>query len=439
MSKNFRNQLQQHREQQQAKCLDSSQTVDASAIDLGSVNSLGECVGGHSSACSPRKLASRSNSATLLNTTSNEKVPMEYLMYHHFGAGTFQRAGRRPSDTDAAASWSNADSADELGHGSASSNASSHKGSPVARGRSKQHSKVAKTIRANSDSDQSVGELVASGQHSSSKSQLEGQKLAKLQLATKRHHQNQSSLSNTGQQQHNQAASIKSRFKRQGSVNLNIQFLSSLPNDRQKLSYVQSVYRSYFEQMNAHNLWLFAQSFVKRKTLKLRKDCGAAAHAAAAAASLGTSVSLMRLQDRATDHQHHTQSSQLQSEPTQATNHSDIDIMTSTSKNQQHQVAGTKVKKTLACQTLIMCSNVQIHSDRAFKMMSMLNPLQASCIKSDHLLVLEERPDKVCQALRLFLQGIGYSMSTYERRLKLSSMQAGAGSNDSRDSITSFN
>lgn len=246
-------------------------------------------------------------------------------------------------------------------------------------------------------------------------------------------------------------------------MNLSANFLASIQSDRQRTTYMQSVYRHYFSLLNPHNLWLFSQSFVKRKTLNLRKDCGAAAHAAAAAAALGTSISFMRIVGDSGEglaacrpaHSSHEQpgdadnslgsdSNRLQSSGGGGTEWSAMGAGpgTGTSRcnnepprpqeaKQKALVAGTKVKRTFACQTLIMCSNVQMHCDRSFKLMSLLNPLQATWIKTDHLLVLEERPDKVCQTLRLFLQGIGYSMSTYERRLKMSATLGGSGDSQS--------
>lgn len=220
------------------------------------------------------------------------------------------------------------------------------------------------------------------------------------------------------------------RRRRTDSLSLSAAHLAQLSSERQRLAYVQSVYRHRFGQVNGRNLWLLVQSFAKRKALSLRKDCGAAAHAAAAAAALGTSICTAFVgphpAEVAAEH------------PRAQAGAPDESDAGSGGRCSSAQVAGTKVKRTFTCQTLIMCSSVPLHCERAFKLMSLLNPLQATCIKSDQVLVLEERPDKVCRALRLFLQGIGYSMSTYERRLRLSSGQLSASSADSNSSAPSL-
>lgn len=338
-----------------------------------------------------------------------KRAPLEYLMYHHFGPASFQRY-RRSSDTS-----SMCDSRTELN----------------SEGGQQQQDAGSTSSRHSSPASASGGSLGRA--HSSGRQPTAGGGGGRV-----------------------------GRRRRSGSVCMNATYLASFSNDRQRHAYIQRAYKHHFHRINSHNLWLFAQSFVKRRTLNLRKDCGAAAHAAAAAATLGTSictafVGLGPVSDsagrgpRPLTHEEKQASGisakQDSTTMTTATNKSSgqqprqsATSAAATSPKQQQQqalVAGTKVKRTFTCQTLIMCSSVPMHCERAFKLMSLLNPLQATWIKTDHLLVLEERPDKVCQALRLFLQGIGYSMSTYERRLRLSSTTGSAGSADSSGSARS--
>lgn len=398
--------------------------------------------------------------------SGNKRPPCEYLMYHHFGPISFQTY-RRSSDTPLLTMFDNRDSPSRIQQRpqSGKSAANSEQGSPATLERSR-------SKRAITD-------------HQASSS---------------------SSIANS-----NLIQESKSGRCRSGSVCIDSLYLASFENDRQRSSYIQSVYKYYFSQINSHNLWLFAQSFAKRRSLNLRKDCGAAAHAAAAAATLGTSIcsafvgmapgpSFGNTSSSSAHHPHATSSSRSdankpvsdissgsttkqQQQQQQETKANDTKVDSSSPKHdnsslskqnktlsnkktsaaaitrdsskttgtsQRHAisgakskqncqqpkalVAGTKVKRTFTCQTLIMCSSVQIHRERAFKLMSLLNPLQATWIQTDHMLVLEEKPEKVCQALRLFLQGIGYSMSTYERRLRLSSTTGSAGSADSNSS-----
>jgi len=325
---------------------------------------------------------SQSCSADSPERASGKRPPLEYLMYHHFGPASFQRY-RRSSDTPT-------------------------------------RSTPSKTARAATATDDE--------QDGDEEEEAEGREFAERK---------------EGRCLRDSLVGRASRF-RSGSCSLNSTLLASFTNERQRRLYMQNVYRHYFSQINAHNLWLFAHTFVKRRGLNLRKDCGAAAHAAAAAAALGTSICTAFVgsaapsssspgckQQRHQHHNHSHKSGERADEPG--------DGGSKSGGGQQALVAGTKVKRTFTCQTLVMCSSVQMHCERAFKLMSLLNPLQATWIKTDHLLVLEERPEKVCQALRLFLQGIGYSMSTYERRLRLNSGRGSGSSADSSGSARSLN
>lgn len=302
-----------------------------------------------------------------------QRPPAEYLLYHHFGPALFQRMRRSSSESKACES------------------------PPQTPPQRRQRKLLRLASRSSSDG--------------STTSSVGGELAVKPAHARRRKQQVHAKSLGAG----GGGARLRSLSSAQ---------LGSFGCERLKLGYVQAVYRDYFGQVNSHNLWLFAQSFVKRHTLNLRKDCGPAA-AAAAAAALGASMSLMKM----------SPSNQQQQQQQVIQNN---DINNNNGEPDHAQIAGTKVRKTFACQTLIMCSSVQMHCERAQKLASLLNPLQATLIKTEQLLVLDEKPDKVCQAMRLFLQGIGYSMATYERRLKLASMaRHSAGSSESQGSASS--
>lgn len=382
-----------------------------------SINQADNSSDGEYAKSSHRKPPGSSGSADSTDSQSHrastgKRPPTEYLMYHHFGSASFQRFRRSSDNTLPAVKY-------DLGQRDSNDTTSS--------------------------ADQQLGTPRSTSTAGS------GSRMSRL---THTCSQSQDCLedSPTGS-----AGNPLVGRNRSGSVVcMERSCLAAFTNDRQRHAYMQSVYKNYFNQLDAHNLWLFAQSFAKRRNLNLRKDCGAAAHAAAAAATLGTSICNAFVGPAAAlapssgpartagEHQAPTvvqPGTTLGSNAAAPTKSSGARAGSQRPHRQQAaspQVAGTKVKRTFNCQTLIMCSSVQMHCERAFKLMSLLNPLQATWIKTDHLLVLEERPDKVCQALRLFLQGIGYSMSTYERRLRLSSATGSASSADSGGSARSL-
>jgi len=387
------------------------------------------------------------------------RPPLEYLMYHHFGSAAAPRY-RRTSDGASGQAGQQAASAGGR-HSSA--------GSAGSRRNSSATTQSSSTSRRSSAAGLSQSSLAFSSPDEPQGSPAEPEADQALSSPARPPPQTRGA----------RATRARKRLERASSISLTASRLASFASERQRVAYMQSVYRHYFQQLNAHNLWLFAQSFVKRRTLNLRKDCGAAAHAAAAAAALGTSIcaafvgapsdhaanarlaagalaqpppgqvggarpSRTAAQTRGSPA--HTlmgantvSGRQTASASASASNSASTDKQAQPPKQQQALVAGTKVKRTFTCQTLIMCSSVQMHCERSLKLMSLLNPLQATWIKTDQLLVLEEKPEKVCQALRLFLQGIGYSMSTYERRLRLSSAQASVSSADSSGSARSLN
>ena len=363
-----------------------------------------------------------------------KRPPLEYLMYHHFGSASLQRYWRPSSGGGSGGSTGGG------GGGGGDSPADSD----------------LELADAETALEAGPKSLASARNRSSNESSRTSSPAASLLRRHRRHGppagQSRSQDSLASGKPGLGGAGEANRRQRSNSVCLSATYLASaFSSDRQRAAYMQAVYKQYFNQLNAHNLWLFAQSFAKRRTLNLRKDCGAAAHAAAAAAALGTSICTAFVglapppqpppaassAADASGQQPATgagSGAEIKEQPAGAEH-----AASGSSKLPQALVAGTKVKRTFTCQTLIMCSSVQIHSERALKLMSLLNPLQATWIKTDQLLVLEERPEKVCQALRLFLQGIGYSMSTYERRLRLSSTQASVSSADSKGSQRSLN
>ncbi|RWS28631.1 NDRG3-like protein 1 [Leptotrombidium deliense] len=69
------------------------------------------------------------------------------------------------------------------------------------------------------------------------------------------------------------------------------------------------------------------------------------------------------------------------------------------------------------CPVLLLCGAFSPHVEDTVTMNSRLNPSDSTWMKlSDCGMVLEEQPGKVEEALRLFIQGLGYALSAYERR-----------------------
>lgn len=69
------------------------------------------------------------------------------------------------------------------------------------------------------------------------------------------------------------------------------------------------------------------------------------------------------------------------------------------------------------CPVLLMCGGLAPHVDDTVAFNIRLNPQDSTWMKlNDSGMVLEEQPHKVIEALRLFIQGLGYSLTAYERR-----------------------
>ncbi|RWS26562.1 Protein NDRG3-like protein [Leptotrombidium deliense] len=74
------------------------------------------------------------------------------------------------------------------------------------------------------------------------------------------------------------------------------------------------------------------------------------------------------------------------------------------------------------CQVLVMSGSLSPHVDETLSVISRLDPKHSSWLKLNGCaMVLEEKPDKVAEAFRLFLQGLGYTLKAYERRRALMS------------------
>ncbi|KAG9510005.1 Protein NDRG3, partial [Fragariocoptes setiger] len=530
--------------------------------------------------------------------TDLPRLPIEYLMYHHFGPLAMIRGGGAATTSGDSHHHASSTSSRAPATGSASATAattrrhsdtagqsradlgSSDDGSPVSHQSERRQRHVDDDHRDDSDTSNAnmnamTGQASASASTSSTSG---GAPHDAIQDTTHDSHTpaTATAQSNNSGDSHSQHSSQSTNVTRDRA------------HQRQQLVRAQSLYRSHFRRIERHNLCAFVHAYMRRPSLNLRKDCGVAAHAAAAVAALGTSImctpfiglgapptaahcsssssgggggggggsgaggshsghsshnilnntddsepndvndsnnndssdSLASTDQCGKHHEAHARrldssasvgstasagscgcgstgsggrdhsvsgtplasaaSASRSTAPATSTacRSSSADASTSASASllsmaarhlkhqqrahkkqhnnnnhgvdQQHarvsagasncnisniglsniaaasplqhpgvQVAGTKVKKVFTCQTLVMCSRVPTHCDQALSLVAKLNPLNSTWIKTDAVLVLEERPAKVCQALRLFLQGIGYSMATYERRMRL--------------------
>jgi len=77
-------------------------------------------------------------------------------------------------------------------------------------------------------------------------------------------------------------------------------------------------------------------------------------------------------------------------------------------------------ERNFKCTVLLLCGSLSPHVDDTINMNSRLNPNSSTWMKlSDCGMVLEEQPSKVFEAFYLFLQGLGYALSVYQRRRSL--------------------
>lgn len=78
------------------------------------------------------------------------------------------------------------------------------------------------------------------------------------------------------------------------------------------------------------------------------------------------------------------------------------------------------------CSVVLLCGSYSPHVDDVVNMNGRCNPNNVTWMKvSDCGMALEEQPSKVFEAFRLFLQGLGYALSTYDRRRSLRQVKGG--------------
>lgn len=75
--------------------------------------------------------------------------------------------------------------------------------------------------------------------------------------------------------------------------------------------------------------------------------------------------------------------------------------------------------KNIRCPTQLLCGHEAPHVDESVEMNGRLPADLGTWMKlQDCSMLLEEQPGKVAEALRLFIQGLGYSLSLFNRRLQ---------------------
>jgi pimeloyl-ACP methyl ester carboxylesterase len=73
--------------------------------------------------------------------------------------------------------------------------------------------------------------------------------------------------------------------------------------------------------------------------------------------------------------------------------------------------------KNIQCPTLILCGHHAPHVDDTIEFNGRMNPELCTWMKLQNCsMMLEEQPGKVAEALRLFIQGLGYSLSVFHRQ-----------------------
>lgn len=76
-----------------------------------------------------------------------------------------------------------------------------------------------------------------------------------------------------------------------------------------------------------------------------------------------------------------------------------------------------KIARNFKCHVLLLAGNLSPHLEMTIIMNSRLDPTNSTWMKlSDCGMPLEEQPAKVCEALHLFLQGLGYAANQFRRR-----------------------
>lgn len=76
-------------------------------------------------------------------------------------------------------------------------------------------------------------------------------------------------------------------------------------------------------------------------------------------------------------------------------------------------------EKNIRCPTQLLCGHEAPHVDETVEFNGRLPAEVGTWMKlQDCSMLLEEQPGKVAEALRLFIQGLGYSLSLFNRRLQ---------------------
>ncbi|KAI1291798.1 Protein NDRG3 [Halotydeus destructor] len=97
-------------------------------------------------------------------------------------------------------------------------------------------------------------------------------------------------------------------------------------------------------------------------------------------------------------------------------------FISSYAKRSDLKMARGKPERQLKCQSVIVCGSLSPWAEDTVQTNAKLDPQKATWLKLDGCgNVLEEKPEKVSQAFRLFLQGLGYTLKAYERKRALMS------------------
>ncbi|XP_022656514.1 protein NDRG3-like isoform X1 [Varroa jacobsoni] len=82
-----------------------------------------------------------------------------------------------------------------------------------------------------------------------------------------------------------------------------------------------------------------------------------------------------------------------------------------------------KGTRNFKCHVMLVAGALSPHVDDTVTMNGRLDPSNSSWMKiSDAGMVLEEQPSKISEALRLFLQGLGYALNSAQRRTSAASL-----------------
>lgn len=89
-------------------------------------------------------------------------------------------------------------------------------------------------------------------------------------------------------------------------------------------------------------------------------------------------------------------------------------------QQQQQPPAKSEPNNQISCDVLLVTGQRSPHSQSVEQLFSKLSPKNSSCIRfPDCANPIEEQPNKLAQAMALFLQGLGYSLRAFQRRQSL--------------------